>query len=721
VHRERVPRKDPRMDRVRLFVLALVLAIGGARSTLAEAPYVVKQVGSQLLDGYRQRAWVNGILFFSASDGTYDEELWKSDGTSAGTVRVKDIYPGSWGSGPRQLTCAKGTLFFVAEVPGDKQQLWKSDGTEAGTVIVRDITPDGHWSWSPNGLTDVNGTLFFTANDGLGYALWKSDGTEEGTIKVKDVPVRASSLTNVNGTLFFVVDDGLGGRALWKSDGSSGGTVLVKSIGPDHFVDYLTNVEGTLFFVDILWWELWRSDGTEAGTRLVAPLPEEIKFQPVSVNGTLFFTVYGDPTPTGELPPALWKSDGTAKGTGLLKNVSPEWPGHQSLGSPYIDVNGTLFFVADGDGKGEELWKSDGTEAGTVIVKDIVPGPGGSFPGPLVNVNGTLFFPADDDAHGRELWRSDGTESGTVLVADLHTVLNWTFPLGLVAGGPGLFFTANATPEPGPELWALGVPIVKNDDGVAIVSPLGVVRYTITIDNPGINAFSAASVSDTFPAGLEGVTWTCTPTGLAACTPSGNGNINDTVWLPGGTRLTYVATGTLSLGASATLSNTVTITLAGDTAGYSATDVDVVATAMGYYTIAPCRLFDSRGAGGVTGGPSALRGQEARSLTARGRCGVPDTARAIAANVTAIGAEATGHIRVFPAGQALPETSTLNYQAGQTRGSNAIIALDSKGRFATYVGQPAGTTVDLVVDVVGYFEKATVREPLPLSSKSRRS
>src|SRR5262245_41433484 len=63
----------------------------------------------------------------------------------------------------------------------------------------------------------------------------------------------------------------------------------------------------------------------------------------------------------------------------------------------FVDVNGTLFFVADDGVKGRELWKSDGTAAGTVLVKDIRPGSGGSigfFDPYLTNVNGMLFFTA---------------------------------------------------------------------------------------------------------------------------------------------------------------------------------------------------------------------------------------------------------------------------------------------------------------------------------------
>jgi ELWxxDGT repeat protein len=116
---------------------------------------------------------VNETLFFEANDGASGRELWKSDGTEAGTVRVKDILPGSDGSVPGSLTNVNGTLFFRADDGTSGRELWKSDGTEAGTVRVKDIRP-GSAASVPLDLTKVNGTLFFTADDGVhGRELWK--------------------------------------------------------------------------------------------------------------------------------------------------------------------------------------------------------------------------------------------------------------------------------------------------------------------------------------------------------------------------------------------------------------------------------------------------------------------------------------------------------------------------------------------------------------------
>src|SRR5262249_45487922 len=159
-------------------------------------------------------------------------ELWKSDGTPAGTRMVKDINPAG-NSSPQYLTNVNGTLFFAADDGVNGSELWKSDGTAAGTVMVKDIFPSFYSSY-PGNLTNVNRTLYFSAYDGgfivgaHGRELWKSDGTTTGTTMVKDIfpgdttyyisyypfsggrwftDINSSNpgaLTNVNGTLFFL-------------------------------------------------------------------------------------------------------------------------------------------------------------------------------------------------------------------------------------------------------------------------------------------------------------------------------------------------------------------------------------------------------------------------------------------------------------------------------------------------------------------------------------
>src|SRR6202008_3252481 len=94
---------------------------------------------------------------------------------------------------------------------------------------------------------------------------------------------------------------------------------------------------------------------------------------------------------------------------------------------------------------------------------------------------------------------------------------------------------------------------------------------------PSATTASGATVADTFPA-VETCTWTCVGAGGGTCTASGAGNINDSVNLPAGASVTYTPTCAISAAATGTLSNTATVTIAGDpnAANDSATDTDTL-------------------------------------------------------------------------------------------------------------------------------------------------
>ena len=86
---------------------------------------------------------------------TVGRELYKSDGTAAGTTLVLDIRKGELGSAPQVLTVMGNAIYFSANAAGGRE-LWKSDGTAAGTKIVKNIRPGGAWS-TPEQMT-VSGT-----------------------------------------------------------------------------------------------------------------------------------------------------------------------------------------------------------------------------------------------------------------------------------------------------------------------------------------------------------------------------------------------------------------------------------------------------------------------------------------------------------------------------------------------------------------------------------
>lgn len=126
----------------------------------------------------------------------------------------------------------------------------------------------------------------------------------------------------------------------------------------------------------------------------------------------------------------------------------------------------------------------------------------------------------------------------------------------------------------------------------------------------------------------------------------------------------------------------------------------IPAQPLDFYTLAPCRILDTR----ETSAP--LSGGIASTYDATlGTCGVPANARAIVVNVTAVNATAAGSMVLFPGNYPTPSTTSVNFSAGQARAEFAVVMLATTGTpsFAAEVSLASPGTVDLIVDVSGYF------------------
>jgi hypothetical protein len=124
--------------------------------------------------------------------------------------------------------------------------------------------------------------------------------------------------------------------------------------------------------------------------------------------------------------------------------------------------------------------------------------------------------------------------------------------------------------------------------------------------------------------------------------------------------------------------------------------------ALDFYSLAPCRLVDTRSPAGPLGGPSILPGDE-RLFTVAGACGIPADAKALSVNLTAVLPGANGNLTLFPADQVTPLASFLNYQTGVTRANNALILLsDTTG--AIRIKANTVLPLDFILDVNGYFK-----------------
>lgn len=127
-----------------------------------------------------------------------------------------------------------------------------------------------------------------------------------------------------------------------------------------------------------------------------------------------------------------------------------------------------------------------------------------------------------------------------------------------------------------------------------------------------------------------------------------------------------------------------------------------IVSGLDFYTVAPCRMVDTRNPPGPLGGPQ-LSGGVSRAFTLAGAtCGIPGTARALSINITAIPSSLQGNIKLFAGDAPDPGTSSINFTPGLNRANNAILLLSRDG-LGTLVAL-ASVNVDMVVDVNGYFE-----------------
>jgi ELWxxDGT repeat protein len=377
---------------------------------------------------------VNGTMFFATNPGNGTYTLWRSNGTTAGTIPLKNFKGGPYNARPDHFTNVGGVLYFAANDGQTGQELWKSDGTPEGTVLVKDLAPGSFTEEGvtypnrsmPAHLTNVNGTLYFTTRGGT---LYKSDGTPGGTVPIK-AGVQPWRATSLNG-LFYYLERDQEGVWLGKSDGTAAGTGTITQVAEDIPTDFppgasfLEAVDGKLYF-DFYYnysvgqstyrhnLELWRSDGTAAGTGLVGKLVEgagqtSFLLSYTFVGNTLYFTYY-DTNVTNPDSYVLYKSDLNAfvEPVMTLGSLSAAPNGQPVPYRAYLtDLNGTLYLAANLQADGLELWKSNGTPEGTQLVADLNPGPGGSNPSFLAAANGVLYFSANDGTHGQEPFRYD--------------------------------------------------------------------------------------------------------------------------------------------------------------------------------------------------------------------------------------------------------------------------------------------------------------------------
>lgn len=320
-------------------------------------------------------AWV---LFSAKAPGASHKTLWRTAGDYSNAEVV--VASGTVPKDPAESMVWNDQLYFTAEGDGGRE-LWVSDGTADGTMRVADINPGGGDGvpYNPSGrryvrtegssLVVYHDALYFPADDGDGFALWRYDG--ETIAKVVDPypagDAQVSRLAVVDGYLYFRASDGTHGEELWISDGSAGGTQMLADVQPGaegSEPTWLTPVGGQLFFV--------ADDGTYGrelhvadadGAQLVADITQDDSLGPLQLAavGTTCCFVADDGIHGYE----LWESRGSAASTRLVFDAKPG----STSGSVFSSqiggeagvwhgavASGTLYFPASTPATGNEMW-----------------------------------------------------------------------------------------------------------------------------------------------------------------------------------------------------------------------------------------------------------------------------------------------------------------------------------------------------------------------------
>jgi len=405
----------------------------------------------QLFDGpVRELIAFGDALYFSGHSPDTGWELYRSDGTAAGTNLVKDIVPGIGGA-VRMIAASGSTLYFGVPVTSTGYELWASDGSSAGTrkvngsLVYLDVAPNT--SQSNRRLAAVSGNgqvLYFraAAADGSDSGqLWRTDGTDAGTARVAGV-AHAESLTDLNGTLYLKARTGvfstdynppLHQHGLWKVDPTTHAATLLKAVGPG-FANYsffyrMERVGQQLFFnatsQEIQNEAIWVSDGTAAGTReIYSPSRgNQLRLHLIQdVGGTAYMMGEIGNDGRGRYVGLMIASDGTSRGTRIFR----AFDGILHTASPNFAASGAGSYVySDGD----NVWLTQNTrESGRRISTFGTSGDSGTHYGQNSAVlNDVLFFSAQTTGNSRELRYANltppsqpsqlGEQSGTGQVA----------------------------------------------------------------------------------------------------------------------------------------------------------------------------------------------------------------------------------------------------------------------------------------------------------------
>lgn len=330
-------------------------------------------------DSKRNYSIHNNTMYFTAWDAATGYELWKTDGTAAGTAMVIDLKAGTGNSNPMAFCKLGNEIFFTATAVGLERKLWKTDGTAGGTIQIAVAEPFYILDFA---VGIVNNKMIFYAHNTIdGYEPYVSDGTAAGTFMLKDINAGAGNSwlsQSQNAHLkfnsqhcYFIANNGTA-NALWRTDGTATGTIQLTT-NAQNAASYVSGGSYTEIDSTGLWMieyntsgsgnneKLYRSDGTVAGTYLVA---QNLSYaQNVKLYKGALWMASRNTGSTANTEP--WRSGGNAATTNKAFEIAPGLA--PVVNTPYssepfgfFEKNSKLYFFAKDQGSITKLFQYTG-------------------------------------------------------------------------------------------------------------------------------------------------------------------------------------------------------------------------------------------------------------------------------------------------------------------------------------------------------------------------